>query len=400
MRNQNKIDVSFTQPLQETHSLVHKKIEQENRPHLYTLKTIQEIVQKIGLADILSSSLNSRRSESSSIDRNVSKLKSKNDDHEDPDECAIDGKPFFIDKKEIRNKIQKMFDQPENKSVKIDDIVDGERTFKQWAKTSRNEFKNPRQAMQSNDEQLSDVSSIKSSITVTKTKRGRRQRKIKSRGKYSIKKVAGHMFGPFTETPTPDKLTVKSDKFGVPLSMMQRAEKDRKKRKIQEDVLRRVRLSHMGYTQPPDKDESSENESVQNVKRLALIRTPYFMMPTIKISQVKKKDRFRNKYLKKDSLKRINILLLDRENQTVDLDSKSGEDSVENVLNDSEPGDSSFKSTSPATKKHQYFAKFFQLSNQKKSILKRIPTKEKYYKIILDKFEEQKKQCEPDDEVS
>lgn len=47
------------------------------------------------------------------------------------------------------------------------------------------------------------------------------------------------------------------------------------------------------------------NESVQN----ALIRTPYFLVPIVRIRQVRQKERFRNKFLQKERLNRINLLL-------------------------------------------------------------------------------------------
>lgn len=206
--------------------------------------------------------------------------------------------------------------------------------------------------------------------------------------------MRGHMFGPFTKPVTPDKLTVQSDKFGVPSTMINRVRKAYNKRRIKESVLRRVRFAHMGYIQPPNRDESSDNESLQKVKRLALVRTPYFVIPTIKISQVKKKDRFRNKFLKKDRLKRINLLLnYQGSSGKRDSDKEEGSDeSDEEDIGDQKRGMGN-------SKKQQFFAKFFQLSTKKKSELKRVPVKAKYYKVIMDKYEELKRQCEPQKKV-
>lgn len=105
-----------------------------------------------------------------------------------------------------------------------------------------------------------------------------------------------------------NNVNCKSNRFDIPISMIDKARKQQQKRKLQENVLRKVRLTHMGWNQPPSDDDISDDESIQNAKRLALLRTPYFMVPIIKINH--RKNYFRNKYLQKKRLRRINILLL------------------------------------------------------------------------------------------
>lgn len=101
--------------------------------------------------------------------------------------------------------------------------------------------------------------------------------------------MAGHFF--WTER----KLNKKPNlSWRTRSTMINRVRKACNKRRIRESVLRRVRFAHMGYIQPPDREESSDNENLQKWKRLALDRTPYFVIPTFKISRVKKKNRFRN----------------------------------------------------------------------------------------------------------
>lgn len=198
-----------------------------------------------------------------------------------------------------------------------------------------------------------------------------------------IKHLSGYMYGPFTRPPSPDQLTLDGDKFGIPLSMTDRAKRYYKKKNIQDNVLRRMRLSHMGFEQPPSKDESSDdNESTQNVKKLALIRTPYFILPTIKISQVKRKDRFRNKYLKKDRLKRINLL----------MDENKSRSSVRGKMTDEQF----------IQQKQSIFAKFFQLTGRKPKPVEpaRNPEKEKYYNIIKTKYQESRKQLDAAEEAT
>lgn len=297
----------------------------------------------------------------------------------------------------MKQKAQHVIDKIIDKSIDINEVVEMDRFFKVWAQDERAKFKaKDMPAAKKPPPTESEVSSI-GSATPSASLTGRR-RKTRRRQQRKQKGTTGHMFGPLQKPIGPDKLTVHSDKFGVPMTMINRVRKAHKKRKIRESVLRKVRFAHMGYIQPPDRDESSDNESLENVKKLALIRTPYFVIPTIKISQVKKKDRFRNKYLKKDRLKRINLLLSDRRTSAERRDhSPYSSDQVDESDDDLEAGEGD---AIGMTKKHEFFAKFFQLSTKKKSELKRAPEKEKYYELILNKYEEHRQQCEPQEKVS
>lgn len=96
--------------------------------------------------------------------------------------------------------------------------------------------------------------------------------------------------------------------------MINKAKKYQEKMDIQKSILKKVRRTHMGCNQPPSNDDSSDGDSIQNVKRLALIRTPYFLLPTIKRNCVRRKERFRNKYLRNSRLNRINCLLFRKSN--------------------------------------------------------------------------------------
>lgn len=104
-------------------------------------------------------------------------------------------------------------------------------------------------------------------------------------------------------------LNLETDRLGIPISMIDKARRQQQKRRLQENILRKVRLTHMGWRQPPSDEDNSDDESIQNAKKIALLRTPYFLVPIIKIS--KRKERMRNQYLQKDRLLRINILLLE-----------------------------------------------------------------------------------------
>lgn len=97
------------------------------------------------------------------------------------------------------------------------------------------------------------------------------------------------------------------DRFGIPFSMIAKAHRHHRNKTVQENVLRRVRLSHMCFNQPPLSENSSADDSMQNVKRLALVRTPYFLIPTIRNKNASRNAGFQNRYLQKERLRRINL---------------------------------------------------------------------------------------------
>lgn len=357
---------------------------------------ITAIVQHISFSDFKDnrSAPPSDTSSSNEFPTSASLARSRSGTAETSVNRNIDGKSFYINQKEVKQKAQHVIDKIIDKTIDISRVVETDRYFKVWAKDERTKFKTKDQPpIRKPPQAESEASSIGSSSPIASLSGRRRRRRRRKRTQNG---TTGHMFGPLHNGPIgPDKLTVHSDKFGVPMTMINRVRKAHRKRKIRESVLRKVRFAHMGYIQPPDRDESSDNESMENVKKLALIRTPYFVIPTIKISQVKRKDRFRNKFLRKDRLKRINLLLSDRRNSAERRehfkysDEVYEDDDLEAMENDAVG----------MTKKHQFFAKFFQLSTKKKSELKRLPEKEKYYELILNKYEEHRQQCEPQKKV-
>lgn len=100
-----------------------------------------------------------------------------------------------------------------------------------------------------------------------------------------------------------------ADRFGVPITMMNKAVKQRRKKMTEIEILKFFWLTQMGYNQPLSKDDSPDNDSIQNVKRLALICTPNFLVPTVKKVEIRKKTKIKN--LQYARLNRINFLLND-----------------------------------------------------------------------------------------
>ncbi|XP_059608029.1 uncharacterized protein LOC132255875 [Phlebotomus argentipes] len=126
-----------------------------------------------------------------------------------------------------------------------------------------------------------------------------------------IPHLEGTFYGPFPRPPAPDRLTQTHDKFFIPHTMTKRAEGHFEKKKTQNRGLRRARLMHMKVPLPPTSDCSSD-DSIEHVKSLTLIKTPYFVIPTFRFQPRRKKDRLRNRFLSKSQLRRISMLLYDR----------------------------------------------------------------------------------------
>lgn len=373
------------------------------RPEKSTARrSVREIVQEISLADI--GETNSVDTVESDISENVLlarqvREKIARNSVDASEAYSIDGVPFNVRRRQIRlqvDEIIKGFAAQNRVATNDEGVLPKEQgTFREWMSQTIPKCPTTAGKIRGVDEQErnSDTSSSRSSVerAVVKRKKTWRGRRRPN----ALNCLVGYMNGPFTrEKPN----TFASDRFDIPFTMIERAKKEHEKRDIQSNVLRRVRLSHMGYRQPPSKDDSSDNESIQNVKRLALLRTPYFLVPTIKISQVRKKERIRNKYLRKDRLNRINLLLFDRTKK-----SKGKGRGVDGSSSGAEGGGDrspvTDDDTAKLTKKHQYFAKFFQLGPKKKVAPKRDPLTEKYCKIISDKFEEHRVRCQPNDQV-
>lgn len=299
----------------------------------------------------------------------------------------VDGRPLYYSDEQIVRNVRSFMSKTAQDDPKVPPILPyDEEVFREWAETERARYKSGYRGgiAESDESEAPSESDGYLSLRLTP----RLKRKPIRRNQNVIKHLSGYMYGPFTRPPTPDSLTKVGNKFGIPHSMIERARRYYRKCRIQNNVLRRVRLSHMGFEQPPSsKDESSDdNESVKNVKRLALVRTPYFILPTVRISQVRRKDRFRSKFLKKDRLKRVNLLLGDSNRAGGLLTAGSGA-SARGRMTDEEY----------IQQKRSVFAKFFQLTARKQKAVVQPPRradKAEYYNLIRQQYEKAKKACE------
>lgn len=339
-------------------------------------------MKKVSTADFVESPNSSDVSDSSDI---VKLAKKKSIVLPQIEENTIDGIPFYYRSDEIQQLSRNFL----KKNVEIFPEIPkrDEDLLREWAIEHRKKSK-----MGICDEPLASSPQTERQSILSKSTKGGKSIKIrKIKPKDVIKHISGYMYGPFTNMPSNDKLTQDGNKYNIPNTMLDRAKRQHKKQKIQENTLRRVRLSHMGFERPPSKEHSSDDESIQNVKKLALIRTPYCIIPTIKISRVRKKDRFRNKFLKKDRLRRINMYL--NEKQLFKHRTRPDEFSIlENV-------------SGAHKQKQSFITKLMQLVGKKtigEPKRKTEPEEEKsrYLKVIRDKYRQFVTQLEMKDEVS
>lgn len=376
----------------------------------FNTETLKSIVQKIGTADITETKSNSSNASDSSLNvilegrgRRKKAMNSKadrsNNNIENEQRYCIDGKSFYMQKSEIEQLADEIIERSIEKNVSIQQMCPStETSFRFWAAEQRNKHIKVNLAPASTIETISDDQSNVSSRKST-TYNGFHVRQIHRRHKRvknTLNNLMGYMYGKFTKPKL--KRTQEADRFGIPFSMIDRAIAKHKTKQIQENVLRKVRLSHMGYQQPPSKDDSSDNESIQNVKRLALVRTPYFSIPTIKIRQVRKKERFRNKYLRKDRLNRINLLLYGNGLKSY---TKSDEENEGEKEKKEEKKKQSFldivaermianKPVSNNNNSPKLTENNIDIETSEN------PIKTKYLAIVREQYEKQRKICEPD----
>ncbi|EAT39153.1 AAEL009019-PA [Aedes aegypti] len=201
-------------------------------------------------------------------------------------------------------------------------------TFRDWALRERYNFKNKNNIDMMKREKENLESEMGSSVDTKPcdfiTADGRRVTKLKKATK--IPHLEGYMYGPFTKLPRLDPLLESETKFGIPLSLLVRSYREMDSMKEGERNVINTRLAHMRIPLcPRSSDESSDDEDkMEEVKILSFIRTPYFRIPMIRTQKKRRKDRLRSRWLKKDRLKRITMLLYDRSEENMKHRKRSG----------------------------------------------------------------------------
>ncbi|XP_038114441.1 uncharacterized protein LOC6031413 [Culex quinquefasciatus] len=193
--------------------------------------------------------------------------------------------------------------------------------FRDWATRERYNFKNKSNIAMMKREKETFQSELGSSVDTRSmdyiTQEGRRITKVRKATK--IPHIEGHMYGPFTKLPRLDPLLESETKFGIPLSLLVRSYREMDSAKEGERNVINNRLAHMRIPLcPKSSDESSDDDDkMEEVKILSFLRTPYFRIPTVRTQRKRRKDRLRSRWLKKDRLKRITMLLYDRSEENL-----------------------------------------------------------------------------------
>lgn len=395
MRNRNRRVHSFTQPSEDLHCCVQK---QSKKPDF------KDIVKRVSAADMMTSRMSTL--DSGSVISPNSDLKMKESSvlvasDEDVDDETVDGQSIHFGARRIAERIRTIVEHT-NENDPFHSIsrtlpeVSEVQAFNQWARQLRTNTA---------DRMRNDVDSTLDGISVSRnrTKSGsslsedpasytipaakmsvNRVRPVVAAGtsRRIFRNITGYMYGPFTEQESPDSLTQHENKFGVPQSMTNRAQRFQKRDVLQSDLMRRHLMSRMGLPQPPTKNADSsgdddKEDSTIEVKKLALVRTPYFSLPAVRVDRVKRVPRNWNKYLCGDRLARINLLLRD--------DKKMRKPSAKNT-DDGGPSSSVQEQMQKGV-----LSKFAQLAALKRSLRKdtsnRDPEKAKFNTIIDEDYE-------------
>ncbi|XP_053697764.1 uncharacterized protein LOC128744635 [Sabethes cyaneus] len=205
--------------------------------------------------------------------------------------------------------------------------------FRDWAVKERYNFKNKSNIALIKREKETLESELGSSVDTKPhdyiTNEGKRVTKVRKATK--IPHVEGHMYGPFTKLPRLDPLLESETKFGIPLSLLVRSYREMDSAKEGERNLINSRLAHMRIPLcPRSSDESSDDDDkMEEVKILSFLRTPYFRIPTIRTQRKRRKDRLRSRWLKKDRLKRITMLLYDRTEENMKIKKQDNRQKLE-----------------------------------------------------------------------
>ena len=115
--------------------------------------------------------------------------------------------------------------------------------------------------------------------------------------------ISGYLYGPFSKVSKKVKCQTK---FDVPYSMFERAQSEAKVKALYKKKLQDARLEYMKIPTIPSDSESVDE--LDNIKSLQFVRTPYFCIPTVISTQVKRSDRLKNRFLKGQRLRRIQLL--------------------------------------------------------------------------------------------
>ncbi|XP_055596353.1 uncharacterized protein LOC129746617 [Uranotaenia lowii] len=302
MRTSNRMLETLTEDLRNVNMVRHGAAGRNRKPAGNVRKFIDKITDELQIAGNLERSTPSEQSEEQFMASNRNKM--SNDDYKD-----------MIEKLDRRL----LDDQCPSASFGT--------TFRDWATRERFNFKNRNNIEMMKRERDNLESELCSSVDTRSydfiSNEGKRVTKVRNASK--IPHLEGFMYGPFTQLPRLDPLLENETKFGIPQSLLVRSYQEIDSMKAGERNVVNTRLAHMRIPLcPRSSDESSDDDDkLEEVKILSFIRTPYFRIPRVRTEKRRRKDRLRSRWLKKDRLKRITMLLYDRSEENLKSKKKS-----------------------------------------------------------------------------
>lgn len=363
MRSSNRMLETLTEDLRKVNLCRHS--EKRNHRNRNVGEFINKITDELQLAGNV---VKSTPSEQSDVQFQASARKNFSDD----------------DYKEMIQKLDKMLLEDQGPSTSQGT------TFRDWALKERHYFKNKNNFDMMKREKENLQSEMGSSVDTKScdyiAADGRRVTKLSKATK--IPHIEGHMYGPFTKLPRLDPLLENETKFGIPLSLLVRSYREMDSMKEGERNVINTRLSHMRIPLcPRSSDESSDDdEKMEEVKILSFLRTPYFRIPTIRTQKKRRKDRLRSRWLKKDRLKRITMLLYDRSEENMRHRKRGG---LNRHGSDSDSVDSSGVRKKTASKKSEQDDRQ-ELSEKRKRYYEFIEQKSREYRRLYDECLQQR----------
>ena len=309
MRTANRILVSFTEDLAITNSLTKKQTKTEV-PTNSIKDDLKDLVSKVQIADNIIKKNSKKKQASSTTSETEREIKK-------PEKSVQIVTPKGK-KKSLRLTLGTV------KKISIVSALKGEpvkptapeepKNFREWALAEREKrFQALQQVSYQQIKQEREANEIFPKVKKMPKKffNKAKDKKDLSQQFPGAEHLGGYLYGTYPKIVA-DKTMENETKFHVPLTMFSRAEVESKIRASCRNKIQSARLEYMKIPQIPSDSDDESDEVLEDGVGLGLIRTPYFRIPTVFSQKKRRIDRLKNKHLKGNRLKRINMLLFDR----------------------------------------------------------------------------------------
>jgi hypothetical protein len=324
MRTANRILVSFTEDLSLTHSLTRKQLKSSPKVKRKPLKQeLRELVSQVQIADNVLGKKSGKKKQISSTSSVTEEAKQKKEEIKKVELPIIKRKLPKISlgamkKLTIVSAMQSsrpasVAPPPEPKTFREWAMAEREKRFQTLQQVSIQQIKQEREA----NEIFPRVRKQTKKFVVEKEEKMKKEKEEEHKLPGS-EHLGGYLYGGFSRKDNKllDSTMENQTKFHVPLSMFSRAEVESKIRARSRMKIQCARLDYMKIPQIPSdsEEEDDSDENLEDTKGLELVRTPFSncRIPAVFTQKKRRIDRLKNKHLKGNRLKRINMLLFDR----------------------------------------------------------------------------------------